>query len=40
MDSPTKPALRRSVRIKELDQKAKVEPKNEQVKRGKSSRQK
>ena len=40
MDSPTKPApkgvekpvLRRSARIKELEQKAKVEPKNEQAK--------
>jgi tRNA A-37 threonylcarbamoyl transferase component Bud32 len=46
MDSPTKPAakaiekpvLRRSARIKELERKAKVEPKIEQVKRGKSTR--
>ena len=46
MDSPTKPAakavekpvLRRSARIKELERKAKVEPKFEQVKRGKSTR--
>ncbi|KAF8504381.1 hypothetical protein F5888DRAFT_1655232 [Russula emetica] len=50
MDLPTEPAakdvehpvvLRRSARIKELEQrKLKVEPKNEQVKRGKSTRRK
>jgi tRNA A-37 threonylcarbamoyl transferase component Bud32 len=46
MDSPTKlaakavekPVLRRSARIEELERKAKVEPKIEQVKRGKSTR--
>ena len=49
MDSSTKPTtkvverpvvLRRSARIKELEQKLKVEPKNEQFKRGKSTRRK
>ncbi len=48
MDSPTKPAakvvekpvVRRSARIKELQQKVKVEPKNEQVKSGKTTRRK
>jgi serine/threonine protein kinase len=48
MDSPTKPAakavekpvLRRSARIQELQRKAKVEPKNVQVKRGKSTSRK
>jgi serine/threonine protein kinase len=48
MDSPTKPAakavekpvLRRSARIQELQRKAKVEPKNLQVKHGKSTSRK
>ncbi len=48
MDSPTKlaakavekPVLRRSTRIQELQRKAKVEPKNVQVKRGKSTSRK
>ncbi len=48
MDSPTKsatevvekPVLRRSARIQELQRKAKVEPKNVQVKRGKSTSRK